>query len=233
MKILKTIIITVPFSRSVVQNIFRPFDGLFFYVVKVGPFREILPDQSVQVLVGAPFPTMVGPGKVKVDPQALGDLFVVGELLAVIAGHGAYERYPVLQQFLGHDLYVLRPLPLYVGHLEHSRDPVVYGQQRAPVVLSDDKVDLQVPQPLFFVHYPGPLPYTRPVGDVPPPGLLVATLLVLFAACPQVQVELPALLFVQPNELVYPLGRDARVAVHVRTALDPVSYTHLTLPTIY
>src|SRR5680860_78955 len=83
--------ITVSFSGSVVQNVFRPFDGLFFYLVKVTPFREILPDQSVQVLVRAPFPTMVGPGKVKIYPQGLGDLFVVGELLAVVAGHGAYD----------------------------------------------------------------------------------------------------------------------------------------------
>src|SRR5680860_24144 len=220
MKILKTIIITVPFSRSVVQNIFRPFDGFFFYVVKVGPFREILPDQPVQVLVGAPFPTMVGPGKVKVDPQALGDLFVVGELLAVIAGHGAYERYPVLQQFLGPYLYVLGPLALHMGHFEHSRHPVVYGEQRAPVALSDDQVDLQVPEPLLFVHYLGPLAYTGPVGDMAPSGLLVPPLAVFFAARPQVQVELPALLFVPPYELVYPLGRYARVPFHVGTSLD-------------
>src|SRR5680860_82243 len=212
--------ITVSFSGSVVQNVFRPFDGLFFYLVKVTPFREILPDQSVQVLVRAPFPTMVGPGKVKIYPQGLGDLFVVGELLAVVAGHGAYERYPVLQQFLGPDLYVLGPLALYMVHFEHAGHPVVYGKQRAPVVLSDDKVDLQITQPFLFVDHIGPLPYARPVGDVAPSGLVVATLLVLLAARPQVQVELASPFFVQPDELVYPFGRYARVAIDVRTALD-------------
>src|SRR5680860_544079 len=96
----------------------------------------------------------------------------------------------------------------------------LYGEQRAPVVLSDDQVYLQVTEPLLFVHYLGPLAYTRPVGDMAPSGLLVPPLAVFFAARPQVQVELPALFFVPPYELVYPLGRDARVAVHVRTALD-------------
>src|SRR5665811_1248803 len=90
-----------------------------------------------------------------------------------------------LQQFLGPYLYVLGPLALYVGHFEHSRGPVVYGQQCAPVVLSDDQVDLQIAQPLLFVHYIGPLPYIRPNGDMSPSGLLVPPLAVFFAARPQ------------------------------------------------
>ena len=48
----------MPFSGSVVQYIFRSFDGFIIYGVKVSAFREILSDKSIQIFVCTPFPAM-------------------------------------------------------------------------------------------------------------------------------------------------------------------------------
>ncbi len=58
------------------------------HLAEVGPFREVLAYQAVGVLVQAPFPGMVGGGKVEARIELLCDLAMPRELLAVICRAG-------------------------------------------------------------------------------------------------------------------------------------------------
>src|ERR1035437_6982779 len=59
---------------------------------QVGALRELLPQQAVDVLVGAALPWGVGIGKVDPDPGGDGQLPVPGHLLALVVGHCQAER---------------------------------------------------------------------------------------------------------------------------------------------
>ena len=54
--------------------------------VEVGSLGQVLPDEPVGVFVQATLPRMIGVGEVAICFQHLGDLHVVGELLAIVIG---------------------------------------------------------------------------------------------------------------------------------------------------
>ena len=76
------------FSRSGVQAVLNEYDLVCCDLDERHFLREVLPDQTVDIFVCSAFPAVVWLGKETFATEFCGDLFVAGELLAVIKRDG-------------------------------------------------------------------------------------------------------------------------------------------------
>lgn len=143
--------------------------------------------------------------------QHPGDVFVFGELGPVVGGDGADVPFKGLEELydeLCHSLGVLAFGRL--GHEELLCGALDQGDDGALAVLSDDGVHLPVAEAGLCVDHGRALVYAHaiPDGDArthrPSPVLEVVG---------QVGVQRAASLLVQPDKVVYPLGRHTVPAV--------------------
>src|SRR4051794_5125797 len=98
--------IAMPLARALIETL---FDGIAAGLGERGEgraFGEVLPYQAVGVLIGAPFPRMIGRREVELEPSALFDRRVAVEFSAIVGGHGLERR-------------AMRPFEA-TDHLEHS-----------------------------------------------------------------------------------------------------------------
>ena len=75
---------TQSFSGTVIQSVFNHLNFLVCNACHVALLGHVLPQQAIEVLVGASLPTGEGPGKVARAAQSLINLGVPAKLFAVV-----------------------------------------------------------------------------------------------------------------------------------------------------
>ena len=76
------------FAGAVIQPIFDHLNFLIRYVCHLALLGHVLPQQAIEVLVGATLPTGKGPGKVARAAQRRINLGMPAKLFAVVVGQG-------------------------------------------------------------------------------------------------------------------------------------------------
>ena len=84
------------FAGAVIQPIFDHLNFLIRYVCHLALLGHVLPQQTIEVLVGASLPTGKGPGKVARAAQRFINPGVPAKFFAVVIGQGLD---PSLQRF--------------------------------------------------------------------------------------------------------------------------------------
>ena len=76
------------FAGTVIQSVFDHFNFLVSNACHLALLGHILPQQAIEVLVGATLPTGKGPGKVARAAQRRINLGMPAKLFAVVVGQG-------------------------------------------------------------------------------------------------------------------------------------------------
>lgn len=188
--------------------------------LEISSFRDVLPIKSVGILIGSPFPRVIGVCEEYVDAQSLRHLLVVGKLSSVVEG----ERMQISLERQQHPYDgvgdTARPLVVKLLGPRNACHSVVYGDDCTLVALADDRISLQVPEAFLPFDNGRPCVYIHPVG-YDSSILVLGTPLGLVPAFPsQMRLHLPSALLVSPNHLVDCLVANAVDAVHRTVALD-------------
>lgn len=133
-----------PLARPAVQLIVHHADLLVAELVYGPPLREVLPEEPVGVLVGSALPGVVRQREVEFHAQRLGDLRVLGELLAAI-GRDAAERV-ACQRGLGDGVDLVGGPPRRLPALQKAAPAVGEGRQARSPRLAGHRVRLPVAQ---------------------------------------------------------------------------------------
>ena len=188
--------------------------------MKISSFWNVLPVQAIGILVGTPFPRVIGFREEYVDAQSLRHLLVVGELSSVVEG----ERMQISLERQQHPYDgvgdTVRPLVIKLLGLRKACHSVVYGDDCALVALADDRISLKVPEAFLLIDNGRPCVYVHPVGYDSSILVLGASLGLEPAFPSQMRVHLPSELLVSPNHLVDCLMANAVDAVNRTVALD-------------
>jgi Carbamoyltransferase C-terminus/Carbamoyltransferase N-terminus len=209
------------FAGSAVQLRGNAIAGALHEVGHAGALRQVLPEQAVGILVGPPFPGVVGRCEVEArgDPALEGGVAV--ELRAVIHGEGPYRSGLGADQLVGAAVHVRPGAPrqladrdeagLAFDHRQHAGAGLAGAQHRIPLPVPKARA-------VFRPRRPGgdrPLPRQPAAAVVRPVAL--ATLL---ARAPEVAVELPARALVRPEVPVDGLMTDRERALPLEPARD-------------
>lgn len=200
--------ISKPFPWPVVQFPLNPLDFRPCLVLERGPFGQVLPDQTVHILVGSPLPRTVRVRKEVVDLQLLSHPQVLGKLLAVVRGHRV-QKFPVGLERGDHRfrevVRILCPQRFQDAEVRH---PVV-GRENVPLVTGAiDQVDFEIAETGLFVDD------RRPVVDRP---------LIPYGTASVLGGRPPAVLLVVVPEMLPKPGIPFDVAINRRDARSRLS----------
>ena len=106
----------MPFSRPLVQFVRQYFAVLLVKICHAHPFGQVLPDETVCILVGAPLPGMVRCRKVKLHPGRFLDPLVPVEFCPIVEGD---REKPFYQYLLFLSLGVFRWTNVSKGVKKH------------------------------------------------------------------------------------------------------------------
>ena len=179
--------------------------------MEISIFGDELPDEFICVFDETFFPGGIGVGEIDICMQHFGDVFVVGELGSVVCCDGAdvpFKGFEELYDKLCYGLCVLASGRL--GHEEFLGGALDQGDDGALAVLAYDGVHLPVAEAGLGVDRGRPFidAYAVSDGDASthrPPSVLEVVR--------QIGVQRAAAFLVQPDKVVYPLGRHAVPAV--------------------
>lgn len=170
-------------------------------------FRQVLPNQTVRVLVGSAFPGMIGRGEVEGDTGGAFDFVIAVELGAVVDGDGLEEA-----SLLANELND-PAVQLGLGVIRELRD------QQAPGRTLDEGHDAMFGAcSADGVHLPmadltPELDRCRSFGDVPLSSqaatlLVRAVTLAILRSLPETTPQIPSRAFVAPDVLIDGLVAD-------------------------
>lgn len=104
------------FSGPMIQSVHGKQDIFLGDGVEAHLLRKELPNQAIHVFVGAALPGRIGMGKEEVGVELLGNLFMLGELLAVVRRQRVHESLERRQQGNHRVRHVLRTFRRNVGN---------------------------------------------------------------------------------------------------------------------
>ena len=87
------------FAGAVIQSIFDHLNFLVRYIGHLAFLGHVLPQQAIEVLVGASLPTGKGAGKVARAAQRFINVGVPAEFFAIVKGHRLVPSLKQLERF--------------------------------------------------------------------------------------------------------------------------------------
>ena len=93
--------ITKPFSGPVVQFFFNPGNKLIGYSTEVRSFGDVLPDETVHILIGSTFPRMVRFTKIETNFQFFRYFLMFCKFFSIVCRYCMYQVFYRLQRFDG------------------------------------------------------------------------------------------------------------------------------------
>lgn len=194
---------------TIVKRLLYFFQEGIRHFVKVGPLRNVLPYKTVEILVGASFPGVIGPGKVESSFQMPGNLFMFCELQAIVGGYCLHQPYSceVFQ-----NVYQLVGCFFRRSFLESAQEAnaggTVYNRQdMLAVIRTYDGVYLNIPESAPLVHNDRPFGYVNTVLDNATALSGCSPLGVAAASLAQELVQASFVLLVPPDPPVECRGR--------------------------